>query len=302
MAVPTLSPAAAPPPPPPPPPPLVDAQPPAFSVAPPPAPAKAAAAIDDFGFDFGEEDGDRFGAMAPSTPPKTAAPHTESSAESDEDLWSEVSLRGVPDNLLESPGPVLPPDLTPQVADEHRVHIAAPGTEVLFEDDTIFEEVSTAHLEPPAPPVEETFLPEVAAPALAVEEPPAPLRYAEPVVPIEPVVPVEPVVAAQPVEPVVPAQPVEPVVPAERLESVQSVAVVSPAVEPPPAALTIDQTEIERIVAARLEDAVRQALAPMVADLARTMIESVAWEVVPGLAEAMIRSEIERIRQSTRTD
>ena len=32
------------------------------------------------------------------------------------------------------------------------------------------------------------------------------------------------------------------------------------------------------------------------------MIEAVAWEVIPDLAEAMIKAEIERVRQSTRTD
>jgi hypothetical protein len=70
----------------------------------------------------------------------------------------------------------------------------------------------------------------------------------------------------------------------------------------PEAPIAIDQVEIERIVSSRVEAAVRQILEPIVGDLARTMIESVAWEVIPDLAEAMIRAEIERVRQATRTD
>jgi len=70
----------------------------------------------------------------------------------------------------------------------------------------------------------------------------------------------------------------------------------------PAAPISIDQLEIERIVSSRVEAAVRQILEPIVGDLARTMIESVAWEVIPDLAEAMIRAEIERVRQATRTD
>ena len=63
---------------------------------------------------------------------------------------------------------------------------------------------------------------------------------------------------------------------------------------------SVDQAEIERIVAARMEAVVRRVLEPVVKDLARTVIETVSWEVIPDLAEAMIRAEIERIGQSTR--
>lgn len=80
---------------------------------------------------------------------------------------------------------------------------------------------------------------------------------------------------------------------------------LAPAPAPPPepaATLAVDQAEIERLVASRIEAAVRKVLEPLVSDLARTMIESVAWEVIPDLAEAMIRAEIERVRQATRTD
>jgi hypothetical protein len=57
----------------------------------------------------------------------------------------------------------------------------------------------------------------------------------------------------------------------------------------------VDRAEIERLVASRLDAAVRQALEPLVAGLARSVVEDVVWQVVPDLAEAMIRAEIERI-------
>jgi hypothetical protein len=40
---------------------------------------------------------------------------------------------------------------------------------------------------------------------------------------------------------------------------------------------------------------------PLMGELVRKTIEEIAWEVIPDLAEAMIRAEIERITQSTRT-
>jgi len=64
-------------------------------------------------------------------------------------------------------------------------------------------------------------------------------------------------------------------------------------------ATVVDAAAIERVVAERLEGAVRAALAPLVGDLARRVVEEVVWEVVPELAEAMIRAEIERVRRET---
>ena len=129
--------------------------------------------------------------------------------------------------------------------------------EVSFEDETVFEEVSTALINP----------------VLALEPPPGPSESAAPV---NPAVEFDetPVVTAPPAAP-------------------------SPA---EPATVVVDQAEIERIVAARVEAAVRKVLEPIVSELANTMIEAVAWEVIPDLAEAMIRAEIERVRQSPRTD
>jgi len=216
---------------------------------PPPAPAPPAAVpvpVDDFGFDFGEAEDDRFGALAAQPPVhQGAAPPLEPSGESDEDLWSEVSLRGNTSDFLEDRGH--PDSGVGSDADivDLMEEAALIAPEVLFEDEAVFEEVSTAR----RIPLEATVAPPVAreeTPATAASEPPASL---------------------------VPAAPI-----------------------------AIDQVEIERLVSSRVEAAVRQILEPIVGDLARTMIESVAWEIIPDLAEAMIRAEIERVRQATRTD
>jgi CheY-like chemotaxis protein len=75
---------------------------------------------------------------------------------------------------------------------------------------------------------------------------------------------------------------------------------VAPPVAPQlPAVAAVDPDEIRRLVADRLEAAVRQALEPLIAGIARPLLEEIAWQVVPELAEAMIRAEIERIARST---
>jgi len=224
--------------------PLPQAQ--AAPLTPAPPPPAARPPIDDFGFDFGESEGDRFSDLVvPPAVHKETEPPPEPSAESDEDLWSEVSLRGNANDLLESRAPAAsgagPGAGIVELAEES----ALTAPDVLFEDEAVFEEVSTARIAPSGAP---------ATPQAAVAEPP---------------------------------------------ETTVPVAAVSPA---PAAPITVDQSEIERIVASRVEAAVRQILEPIVSELARTMIEAVAWEVIPDLAEAMIKAEIERVRQSTRTD
>lgn len=212
---------------------------------PPPAPAVSVQTPnDDFGFDFGEDQGDRFGAFAaPPEIPKPAAAPPDTSGESDEDLWSEVSLRGSPSDLLgDRGGSGATPDFgIVELAEE--TAITAP--DMLFEEESEFEEVSAARTVPPA---------DVLAPASPREEP-----------------------AVAPAPAVLPSA-------------------------APAATVSLDQAEIERIVASRVEAAVRKVLEPLVSDLARTTIEAVAWEVIPDLAEAMIQAEIERVRKSTRTD
>jgi hypothetical protein len=202
--------------------------------------------VDDFGFDFGEAEGDRFGAPAaqPSVH-REAAPPVEPSGESDENLWSEVSLRGNTSDFLEGRGHADSGVGSDADIVDLMEEAALIAPEVLFEDEAVFEEVSTARRVP---------LDTTVAPAVAREETPV-------------------TAASEPAASWAPAAPI-----------------------------SIDQVEIERIVSARVEAAVRRILEPIVGDLARTMIESVAWEVIPDLAEAMIQAEIERVRQATRTD
>ncbi len=206
--------------------------PPAPPPAPPEQPAPTAPPGEYFGIDFGETEGDRF--ETPAEQPaaqRGAASSLLSSGESDEDLWSEVSLRGSASDLLQVRTDA-EPDAEPgtdilELAKE----TALDAPEVLFEEDELFEEA-----------------------------------------------PVAPEITPAPVEPFSGASP------------------------GPAAPLAVDPTEIERIVASRVEAAVRKALEPIVGDLARSMIEAVAWEIIPDLAEAMIRAEIARVRASTRAD
>jgi len=147
------------------------------SPPPPPPPAAAQAPSDDFGFDFGESEGDHFGALA--TQPavrKVAVSPLEPSEESDEDLWSEVSLRGSTGDLLGARSPAgfgagSGADIV-ELAEE----TAIDAPEVLFEDETVFEEVATARRTPHVPTEPEATRPPLVvpvAPPLAREETPA---------------------------------------------------------------------------------------------------------------------------------
>lgn len=205
-------------------------------------PVEVAPPGEDFGFDLGEVESDRFGAPAqtPAHKPSAVAPDT--SAESDEDLWSEVSLRGGASDLLEERAPVGSGAEPGADIVELGEETAITAPEGLFEDETVFEEVTTAR-----------------STLLSAPEP----------------------AAAGP----------------------RSTHAAAPPEKPEAAAVAIDQADLERMVASRVETAVRQLLEPIVRELSRATIESVAWEVIPDLAEAMIRAEIERVRQSsTRTD
>jgi hypothetical protein len=215
---------------------------PAAAVVPPaPAPSPAPAAptpSEDAGFDFGEALSEHIGPAVSTAVPLSALgpqPVPAPTAELEEDLWSEVSLR-------EQAGQILGTSPASGAADR-----LGGGMRDLEEE----AEES----------VDETLFDELLAPRSAGLGP-------EP----EAVRPIVPSLAAPP-----------------------------PRSQAPGPRPGVDAAEIERIVAARLEDVVRQVLEPVVKDLARTMIETISWEVIPDLAEAMIRAEIERITQSTRT-
>jgi hypothetical protein len=233
--------------------------------------------MEDFGFDFGEVEPAR-PVAAPAAPPPAAPPpprvvDAEPSGETEEDLWSEVSLRDRVADVLE-PRPV---------ADAGGWEAGGVTLEEpAVADESLFDEM------PGAQPA--------AVPAGEVQEPTAAPEFA--------------VAAAGMVEPAL----VEPAMPEASAEPMSS-ELAAPIAEAPPsaasaaaappgqlAAAVVDAAHLERLVAERLDVAVRQALAAVVGDVARTMVESVAWEVIPELAEAMIRAEIERIRQSNRAD
>jgi hypothetical protein len=209
-------------------------------------------ALEEFGFDFGEaEPPRRAPAFAPPAVPQPSAPVAEPTGETEEDLWSEVSLRDRGNDVLEVPprsGQAFAGAGVPDLEEE------TPPT-----DETMFEEVSAT--------------PVISEPEAGAEE------FEEPAP--------EPAFAAAAHE--VPQLAAD-VVPAPELAAETA------------APRAVDQAELERLVASRVEAAVRQVLEPVVQELARTMIETIAWEVIPDLAEAMIRAEIERIRQSVRTD
>lgn len=210
----------------------------------PAAPQGAPAPIEEFGFDFGETEAQR--PAAAEGPRAEAAPVTEQSAETDEDLWSEVSLRDRGTDILEAPRSAAAPD---------------------------WAAADTIGLEEPAPQVDETAFGEVASGAAMIESAPAAEEF------------------------VVFAPSAAPAVRIEEAPPEQT-----PAAAAAPGAVSVDQGTIERAVAEQVEAAVRKALEPLVRDAARGMVEAIAWEVIPELAEAMIRAEIERIKQSTRTD
>jgi CheY-like chemotaxis protein len=165
---------------------------------------------------FSDEDFD-IGPTAPAAPPATA---------SDDDLWSEVNLRG-------GSAPIIDP-----AVGEDNLWGSLADTSILDEQDASA---------PGREPIDFRT-------SRASETPAAPAH-------------------------VIPAAPVA------------SPAAASPELVAP----QVDRTEIERLVASRLDAAVRQALEPLLAGLARSVVEDVVWQVVPDLAESMIRAEIERI-------
>jgi CheY-like chemotaxis protein len=69
--------------------------------APPPPPPAVNRPGDDFGFDFGEVFGERFSAPTAPLVQQPSAPPPEPAAETEEDLWSEVNLRGQAGDPLE---------------------------------------------------------------------------------------------------------------------------------------------------------------------------------------------------------
>ncbi len=64
------------------------------------------------------------------------------------------------------------------------------------------------------------------------------------------------------------------------------------------AGAAVSKDDLHNVLGVRIEEAVRSILGPVINEAARKIVEEVAWDVIPDLAEAMIRSEIERIRKT----
>jgi hypothetical protein len=155
-------------------------------------------------------------------------------------------------------------------------------------------------------PVEPEMVEEAVAPVELemVEEAVAPVELEmveEAVAPVElemveeAVAPVEPEMMEEAVAPVELEMMEEAVVPPEP-------EIIAESVSPPPpsgtAGAAVSKDELEKVIGVRIEEAVRGILGPVINEAARKIVEEVAWDVIPDLAEAMIRSEIERIRKT----
>jgi hypothetical protein len=184
----------------------------------------------------------------------------------EEDLWSEVSLRDTTAPLVEDK--VLEEESfwgTPEGGDESPGRpLDEPGV-----GENVIEEV------------EETEIMDL------TEEAPEPAPAAEPT-PLE-------------------AEPAFETIADERVPEAAAAAPAAhmpapemPPVEPPPPAVeapSVSGAALEKIIGTRIEDAIRAQLGQAIAEAASKIVEEIAWEVIPDLAEAMISSEIERIKK-----
>jgi hypothetical protein len=205
--------------------------------------------------------------------------------EQEEDLWSEVSLSDnaaplIEDNVLEdesfwgtgSEDDGVATPLEPQAA----------SSEVLLEDmdePEILDLTDEAEAPIDVSTEMDIFGAETAVTPPTVEE----SAIVEPEMVEEAVAPVE---LEMMEEAVVPPEP----------------EIIAESVSPPPpsgtAGAAVSKDELEKVIGVRIEEAVRGILGPVINEAARKIVEEVAWDVIPDLAEAMIRSEIERIRKT----
>lgn len=201
----------------------------------------------------------------------------------EEDLWSEVSLRDtkaplVEDKALEEESFWGTSDELGEATEEAQPEAAS--------GESLIEEVDEAE-------IMDLTEEEVPLPPAAASPPPPPVEAEELFEPFE----APEVAAAEPVaEPVAPAVPAAPVAAAPVAAAPAAMPV--PAVEPaPPTAPVAGGTELENVLGAKIEEAVRAHLGPVIGEAAARIVEEVAWEIIPDLAESMIKNEIERIKR-----
>lgn len=236
------------------------ASPPAQGIDAPPSPPAAKGEGESL-FDLGED-----------TPPPGGASRPE---EQEDDLWSEVSLRDSASPLLEDSG--LEEETFWGVGGDEPAdaggRIEAPAGEDLLEEigePDILDLTDDAEVAQEFQPAEER---EASPGGRALE------RESEAEFPEEAPAAVLPVGSPAEAEQVFEAEPQpEPAAMAEE---------IAPQAE--------HDEEMAKVISAKIEEVVRDILGPAISETAARIIEEVAWDVIPELAEAMIKSEIERI-------
>ncbi len=63
------------------------------------------------------------------------------------------------------------------------------------------------------------------------------------------------------------------------------------------AAVATAEEQLRNLDPAEMEAVIERVAAPMIEKLAARMLEQVVWEVVPDLAESMIKDEIRKIKE-----
>jgi len=206
-------------------------------------------------------------------------PVSEDSLDEDEEI-----LDLVEDDILEE-----------ETVEEAPGFVAEPVEEQRVEEPVVdqVEELSGAAAEEPLVLEEEpvTEEPELSEVEMAVEEE----VFEEPVEEFAPEFPLE----QEPVEPLVYTEPIPEPEPEELVSSFDPV----PATEEE-APADIQETVVEQVEQQlrelseeELKEVVAKVAGPTIEKLANEMLEQVVWEVVPDLAESMIREEIRKIRQ-----
>lgn len=209
---------------------------------------------------------------------------------------------------IPSPAPALPPTLPPMAAPP--TPMAAPvvhefsGVHEFDPEELDTPVVQTAETVP-APEPEEMSLPaELPAaepmPMPAVAEPAAIGLPAPAPAPVAAPVPMPVAVAAPAPVPVAPAQTVPPMAPApapapDDLGGFEDISAPAPAPAVPPAAAAGSAVMPSSEVAVPM-DMVQQIAQRVISQVSERVIREIAWDVIPGLAEKLLRAEIERIK------
>lgn len=209
----------------------------------------------------------------------------------EEDLWSEVSLRDTKAPLVEDN--VLEEESFWGTSEEMEGSPPAEEPSAAVAGENFIEEVEEAEImdlteeaeTPAAPPPPSSPTPVEAEELFEPFVPPEAIQVAP-----------EPEVAEIPVAP--PAAQASPAPSPEPEGAITAVPPPAPVTDAPAAAAPrTGGMGLEDVLGSKIEEAVRAHLGPAIGETAARIVEEVAWEVIPDLAESMIRNEIERIRR-----